>query len=122
MADIIPDFRVQTPSIKPTAFADVLQRKQNAEDANMRAEEQRKNDRLKRVLEAVQGGQMIATNMMNMAQKRQELKDQQSMSAGQDKVTTILSSPAPQPPAPTASSAVVPSGPFPVSPAQEDIA
>jgi hypothetical protein len=39
----------------------------------MRADEERKNGRLKRILEAVQGGQSIATGMLNIAEKRQDV-------------------------------------------------
>jgi len=118
----IPDFRIQTPAVNPTAFADVLQRKQNAEDANMRADEERKNNRLKRILEAVQGGQMIASNMLNIAEKRQDLADKRVSSEGQKKFQDIITSPEPQAPSPLASSTALPEqSQFGVQPSPEQV-
>jgi hypothetical protein len=114
MADI-PDFRVQTPAIDPTAFATVLQRRRQIEDQNSQAEQERKDNRLTRILAAVQGGQAIAKNMMDLADKR-------SQSQGRAALEGIMTSPEPQPPAPMAQSSMAPtSEPFPVAPSTEQV-
>lgn len=93
-----PNFDVKTPAIDPRAFAEVLQHKQNAEDANMRADEERRNGRLSRILAAVQGGQQIAAGMMNLAEKREDLKAKKLAAEGQQGLIGIAGEPTPTDP------------------------
>ncbi len=120
MADI-PDFTVKTRQLDAGAVANVLQRKQEIENQQANYEQEQKNQRLQRILDAVQGGQQIAANMMNMAEKRQTLAANQSAMQGQQQLEGLLTTPPPAPPAPTAASSALPgAGTFPVQPSAED--
>jgi len=99
-----PNFKVNTPAIDPMAFASVLQRKRAAEDQNAQEEQRRKDERLTRVLQAVQGGQQIANSMMANAEKKQKLKAAEQQVQAQNELASLVGSPEPQMPSPTVSS------------------
>ncbi len=84
------DFRVKTPAIDPTAFATVLQRKSQIDQANAQAQQERKDSRIGRLLQAVQTGQQIATGMVDMAQKKQDMAAKQKQANAQQDLTNIL--------------------------------
>ncbi len=119
-----PDFTVKTKAIDPTAIADLLLRRREVENQQNQQALNNSNDRSKRIVEAITAGQTVANNMMTLAEKRQTLADQRTASAGQAKVQQILTSPAPQAPAPMATSTAGadtgnPIGTVPVMPSPE---
>ncbi len=115
-----PDFTVKTPSINPTAIAELMQRKQEIENKQNQQALENYNDRSKRLVDAITTGQQVASNMLNLAEKRQLLNTQASQAAGQQAVQNIVASPTPQPPAPMASSTALPEqGTFGVQPSPE---
>lgn len=87
------DFRVRTPAIDPTAFANVLQRKQQMENEQQRYEQERKDNRLKRITDAIMAGQNIASNMLTIADKRGELKKKQSEAEGRQQLQELFLEP-----------------------------
>lgn len=108
MADI-PDFTTKTKSIDPMAFANVLQRRSELEQQQRNYEQKRKDDQINSIMDAVKSGQQIASNMMTLAEKRNEAK-------GLKDLTGLISNP----PATSASSTVLPEkGTFSVSTSPE---
>ncbi len=83
------DFNVKN-QIDPTALATVMQRKAAMEQEQANLERAEKNSRVSRILDAVVTGQQIATNMMNLAEKRQERK-------GVENARAIISEPSHDP-------------------------
>lgn len=92
------DFRVKTPAVDPTAFAEVLQRKAQMEQQQLNIETERKQGRFKRILEAVQGGQAIAANMVDLATKRNELEATRKQQKAQQELTDLVGEPSTLPP------------------------
>ncbi len=87
------DFKVKTPAVDPTAFANVLQRKAAIEQEQQRFEQERKANRMKNLLDAVASGQQIANNMLTMSAKRKELKKMDEEAEGRKEVLTLLDQP-----------------------------
>ncbi len=111
----MPDFRTRTPAIDPMALANILQRKSQIDQAQENYQREHENDRFDNILKAVQAGQTIASNMLTLAEKRNEQK-------GIKDLTDLVASPEPVAPAPTASSsALSDKGTFSVQPSPEQI-
>lgn len=87
------DFKTRTPAIDPMAFANVLQRKAQMEQEQINKEIDRKNDRFKRITDAVIAGQTIASNMMTLADKRNEMKQKKLEQEAQANIADIASRP-----------------------------
>lgn len=87
------DFRVKDSSIDPMAFANVLQRKAQMEQAQANADREHKDNRLKRITDAVQAGQSIAMNMMTIAEKRGDVKKQKTEAEGQQELIGLFKEP-----------------------------
>ncbi len=115
-----PDFTVKTKALDPGVVAQILQRKTEIENQQNQQALNNSNDRTKRIMDAITTGQQVASNMMDLAQKRQNLDANTRELAGQQKVQTLLTTPPPTAPAPTASSSALPNaGTFPVQPSPE---
>lgn len=109
-----PDFTVKTKSLDAGVVADVLQRKRQIENEQNQSSLNTFNDRMKRITDAITAGQTVASNMMALAEKRNQI-------AGTKELTGLLQQPTPQPPAPIASSSALPeAGSFPVQPSPEE--
>lgn len=108
----IPDFTVKTPSIDPMAIANILQRRGQIEQEQRNHDQKRKDDQINNIMEAVKTGQMVASNMMALAEKRNQAK-------GLKDLTSLVASPEPTAPAPTANTTM---GTVPVQPSPEDTA
>ena len=63
------------------------------ETEQQRYEQERKDNRLKRITDAIMTGQSIASNMLTIADKRGELKKKQSEAEGRQEVIDILNEP-----------------------------
>ncbi len=114
-----PDFTVKTKAIDPGAIAEILQRRTQIENQQNQQARDNYDQRNQRIMQAVQAGQQVASSMMSLAQKRNELKQQQDQMQGQQKLQNLIASPPPEAPAPVASSAAIPGGAFPVQPSPE---
>ena len=120
----IPDFTDKNKTLDPASIAQIFQRRAEIENQQNQQRLNNSNDRIKRITDAITTGQQIASNMMDLAEKRQKLSDMQTASAGQANVQSILTSPQPQAPAPTATSTAGadtgnPIGTVPVMPSPE---
>lgn len=116
----VPDFTVKTKPLDAGTVAQILQRKAEIENQQNQQALNNSNDRTKRIMDAITTGQQVASNMMTLAEKRQNLNENNSELAGQQKVQSLLTTPPPTAPAPTASSSALPdAGTFPVQPSPE---
>lgn len=98
----LPDFRTTAKAPDPAQVAALFQRKAEAENQARLQKEQQKRDSFKSILEAVQTGQQIAANALNLAGAKKQ-------AAAEDRLVDALS--------PTASAAGLPAD-FPVKPTQ----
>ncbi len=89
----MPDFRPRQTSIDPQAFANVLQRKAAIEQEQANLDRQRKDDRFKRITDAVVAGQTIADNMLTISAKRQEMLKKKTEAEGRQQLGAILTEP-----------------------------
>ncbi len=93
MANDRPDFTVKTPSIAPDAIATILQRKRTIENDQNQQALNNFNDRMKRISDAVIAGQTVASNMMTLAEKRQDLADKKKKAESVQAIQNISTEP-----------------------------
>lgn len=108
----IPDFTVKTPAVSPEAIANVMQRRYQIEQEQRNADRKRKDEQLANLSQAIIAGQTIASNMMNLAEKRNQAK-------GLKDLSSLITSPEPVAPAPTANISGM--GTVPVKPSDEQM-
>src|SRR5262245_42091975 len=87
------DFRTKTSNIDPQAFANVLQRKAEMEQAQINQEQQQEKSRGKRLLDAVVAGQTIASNMLTIAEKRSKAAQNEREQEAQAKISELAAMP-----------------------------
>ncbi len=102
------DFRTRTPAVDPMALANLMQRKSQIDQQQENLDRERKDNRFTKILEAVQAGQQIASNMMNLAEKRNQKQ-------GLSELDALITAPPPS----ASSSALPEHGTFGVQPSPE---
>lgn len=104
------DFRTRTPAVDPQAFANVLQRKAQMEQEQLNIERREKQERFKRFTDAVIAGQTIASNMLTVAEKRNQLSQEQNRQAALKNYNELSNKPIPTPELPTDLNEMTPEG------------
>lgn len=84
-----PDFSVRTPATPPTAFADVLQRRKALELQIEQDNRNKRQQRFKGIIDAIEAGQRIASNALENADARQKKK-------GRKRLQSLLQQPEPE--------------------------
>lgn len=89
----IPDFTVKTPAVSPDAIATILQRRRQIENEQKQAEDRRRQETLNSVVSAVESGSRIASNMMDIAEKRNHLSQARKQQAAVEQIQQISQEP-----------------------------